>query len=116
VRVPSLLRKDDGGAAGSRRCSDCALPAARPCRKRLCLPSLARSLAASSAMRGCDASRCLRCQRASEAPSPLLTPVSVWMQTFLGHYRRDATKCDELCQELMALPDSTLEACLPQMW
>jgi hypothetical protein len=80
-----------------------------------CLRSLARSLA-SSAMRGCDASRCLRCQRASEAPSPLLTPVSVWMQTFLGHYRRDATKCDELCQELMALPDSTLEACLPQMW
>ena len=33
-----------------------------------------------------------------------------------GADRRDPTKCDELCQELMALPDSALEACLPQTW
>ena len=35
--------------------------------------------------------------------------------TFLGHYRRDAGKCEQLCDEVLALPDSAIEPCLPQL-
>jgi hypothetical protein len=75
---------------------------------------------------GCDRAAGVPSLPPSDARCSLLTSwLARWLclrrafvrlQTFLGHYRRDAKKCDQLCQELTALPDSAVELCLPQMW